>query len=177
MTQRTLLSVRCVTVLLVIALTCGVSSAQVLYGSLTGNVADPSNAAVPGAKVEALNVGTGVTRQATTDERGAYLFNNLQFGVYKITVTAAAFRTVIENNMQVNENAVRRVDVRLLPRYGPRCDAARLPGRRPSRRRGRSESGGARGEPVRPRHAVPRRRPPRRTARPTRCAPSRGTRR
>jgi hypothetical protein len=33
------------------------ADAQVLYGSLTGNVADPSGAVVAGAKVEALNTG------------------------------------------------------------------------------------------------------------------------
>jgi hypothetical protein len=112
MSMRTLSSILCATMLLAMAVT-GVSNAQVLYGSLTGNVSDPSNAAVPGAKVEALNVGTGVAQQATTDERGAYLFNNLQFGVYKITVSAPSFRTVIENNVQVNANEVRRVDVKL----------------------------------------------------------------
>jgi hypothetical protein len=95
------------------ALACGVVNAQVLYGSLTGNVTDPSNAAVPGAKVEALNVGTGVAKQTTTDDRGSYLFNNLQFGVYKITIAAPAFRTVIENDIQVNANEVRRVDLHL----------------------------------------------------------------
>src|SRR5260221_7379168 len=98
---------------MLVALTCHVANAQVLYGSLTGNVTDPSNAAVPGARVEALDVGTGVNRQTTTDDRGAFLFNNLQFGVYKITVTAPAFRTVIENNIQVNANEVRRVDLHL----------------------------------------------------------------
>jgi len=33
-------------------------AAQVLYGSLTGNVLDPGGAAVAGAKVEPLDVGT-----------------------------------------------------------------------------------------------------------------------
>jgi hypothetical protein len=112
-TLRSTTLVICFSVALLAALTCGVANAQVLYGSLTGNVTDPSNAAVPGAKVEALNVGTGVAKQTTTDDRGSYLFNNLQFGVYKITITAPAFRTVIENDIQVNANEVRRVDLHL----------------------------------------------------------------
>ncbi len=32
------------------------AGAQVFYGSLTGNVTDPTDAYVPGAKVEALNI-------------------------------------------------------------------------------------------------------------------------
>jgi Carboxypeptidase regulatory-like domain/TonB dependent receptor-like, beta-barrel len=112
-TFRSTTLVICFSVAFLAALTCGVANAQVLYGSLTGNVTDPSNAAVPGAKVEALNVGTGVAKQTTTDDRGSYLFNNLQFGVYKITITAPAFRTVIENEIQVNANEVRRVDLHL----------------------------------------------------------------
>src|SRR5437870_2204857 len=69
------------------------SYAQVLYGSLTGNVTDLSTSAVPGAKVEAVNTNTGVVRQTTTDERGVYAFNDLQPGAYKVTITSGAFST------------------------------------------------------------------------------------
>ena len=87
-----------------------VARAQVLYGTLTGNVADPSGAAVPGAKVVALNVETGVSRDTNTDERGAYLFTNIGSGAYKITVTAKSFKTTVETNVIVNTGEVRRVD-------------------------------------------------------------------
>jgi hypothetical protein len=113
MTSRTRFTLRCATVVLALACTCGLASAQVLYGSLTGNVVDPSSAVVPGAKVEALNTGTGVARQTASDERGIYLFTNLQSGPYKITVSAPSFKTVIEENVLVNANEVRRADFRL----------------------------------------------------------------
>jgi len=35
-----------------------IGRAQALYGSLTGNVTDPSSAAIPGAKVDAVNIET-----------------------------------------------------------------------------------------------------------------------
>src|SRR3954467_11178951 len=41
---------------------------QVLYGSMVGNVTDPNGAAVPGAKVEVVNIGTKATKSVTTDE-------------------------------------------------------------------------------------------------------------
>src|SRR5690348_8094123 len=87
--------------------------AQVLYGSLTGNISDPSSAAVPGAKVVAENTGTGATFETTTDERGIYRFNNLQGGTYKITVSAQAFATIVADNVSVGVNDVRRVDLTL----------------------------------------------------------------
>jgi len=96
-------------------MTCisSIASAQVLYGSLTGNVTDPSGAVVPTAKVEAVNAGTGVSRQTSTDERGAYLFNDIAPGIYKVTVTNRGFKTVVENDVLLNANEVRRVDVAL----------------------------------------------------------------
>jgi len=100
----------CVIGLVAIFGLCSVAQAQVLYGSLTGNVTDPSSAAVPNAKIEIINVGTGVTRQASTDERGVYLFTNLQPGTYKITIAVPSFRTTVEENVLVNANEVRRVD-------------------------------------------------------------------
>src|ERR1700692_1396127 len=98
MFRRNLCMIRCSMAVLFLMLACGVGNAQVLYGSLTGNVTDPSGAAIPDANVEARNVGTGVTRTTTTDRRGVYLFNDVSQGNYKVTVTAKGFQTLIENN-------------------------------------------------------------------------------
>jgi hypothetical protein len=87
-----------------------VGHAQVLYGSLTGNVTDPSSAAIPAVKVTALNTDTGISRQSDTDARGAFLFSNLQLGTYKVTVEAKGFQTMIVDQIAVKANEVRRVD-------------------------------------------------------------------
>ncbi len=87
--------------------------AQVLYGSLTGNITDASGAAVPNARVEALNTATGLTKQTNTDDRGIYLFSDLQPGPYKVTVSATSFTTAVRENVPINGNTVRRVDARL----------------------------------------------------------------
>ena len=87
--------------------------AQVLYGSLTGNVTDPTGAAVPGAHVEAVNQDTNVKSETNTDMHGVYRFTELQAGMYKVTVTMKAFKTFIVTDVQVQVSAVRRVDVAL----------------------------------------------------------------
>ena len=87
--------------------------AQVLYGSITGNVTDKSGLAMASAKVEALNTGTGVAKQTATDLHGAFMFNDLQPGVYKVTISAPAFGTAVQNNIQLEANTARRVDVSL----------------------------------------------------------------
>jgi hypothetical protein len=86
---------------------------QVLYGSLTGNISDPSNAALVAARVEALNTSTGVLRTATADDHGTYLFRELQPGSYKITVSATNFSTTVTQNVRVDANNETRVDVQL----------------------------------------------------------------
>jgi hypothetical protein len=100
---------------LVLALSglANLGQAQILYGSLTGNVTDPAGAAVPGVHVEAVNQATNVKKETTTDERGVYRVTDLQVGLYKVTVTAKSFATFIETNVQVQVNEVRRVDVSL----------------------------------------------------------------
>jgi Carboxypeptidase regulatory-like domain/TonB dependent receptor len=100
--------------MILMALTSGgAAGAQVLYGSLTGIVTDQTGSIVTGAKVEALNTSTGVSTSVTTDERGAYLFNNLQAGVYKVAITAASFKSLVQENVRVDVNTVRRVDAQL----------------------------------------------------------------
>ncbi len=98
---------------MVILLFAGAAKGQILYGSLTGNVTDASNAPIPGAKIEALNVGTGISAQRVSDVRGIYLINNLQPGTYRVTISAGGFATVIEGNVMVEANTERRVDTQL----------------------------------------------------------------
>ena len=87
--------------------------AQTLYGTLVGNVSDPSNASIAAAKVVAVNADTGFSREATTDERGGYLISDLQAGPYRVTVTASGFSAFTQTDVQVSTNAVRRIDVRM----------------------------------------------------------------
>jgi hypothetical protein len=89
------------------------ADAQVLYGSLTGNITDSSGAAVPGATVEALSTSTGVATHTTSERSGAYQINSLQQGVYRVTVSANGFASFVQNNVQVNANTDVRIDVRL----------------------------------------------------------------
>ena len=87
--------------------------AQVLYGSITGNITDKTGAAVPAAHVEALNVNTGVARETISDEHGSYLFSDLQPGKYRVTIKSPAFSTMVQNNIELDANTVRRADARL----------------------------------------------------------------
>ena len=69
------------------------NAAQVLYGSLVGNVKDSSGAAVAKAVVTATNKGTNQSRAATSDDSGGYSFSDLQGGVYAVKITQQGFKT------------------------------------------------------------------------------------
>jgi hypothetical protein len=104
-------SIACVAAFLL--LMAGVAFAQILYGALTGNISDPTGAVLPKAHVEALNVATGIVRSADVDSSGAYYFAELQPGVYTVTVSASGFAKASFENVRVDVNALRRVDVKL----------------------------------------------------------------
>jgi hypothetical protein len=87
--------------------------AQTLYGSLVGNVTDPSGLAVPGAKITVVHTGTGLAREALTNDRGTFLFSDLQPGSYDVKLAAAAFASFTRAGVLISSNAVTRVDVQL----------------------------------------------------------------
>src|ERR1044072_8107150 len=89
------------------------TSAQVLYGSLVGNVTDPNGAAVSGAKVEVTNLATGSVSSVTTDDRGGYSLNDLQVGVYKVTISRASFKTTIREDVRTEANKTYLFDAAL----------------------------------------------------------------
>src|SRR5688572_23434113 len=80
------------------------AAAQTLYGSLLGNVTDPSGAALPAARVQARNTATGLTRETTTSDRGAYVFSDLQPGTYDLTVNAQGFGAFVQTGITVSTN-------------------------------------------------------------------------
>jgi len=70
--------------------------AQAISGNLVGTVLDSSSAVVTGATVAATKIDTGVTSTTTTNSTGAYHFENLPVGTYKVVVTSKGFKTSIQ---------------------------------------------------------------------------------
>ncbi len=87
--------------------------AQVLYGSVAGNVTDASGATVPGAEVTLVNKATNFTEKAATDDTGAYLIRNVPKGNYTLSVKMAGFKELVDENVVVTVNNVTRKDVAL----------------------------------------------------------------
>src|SRR5512147_69056 len=87
--------------------------AQVLYGSVVGNVQDPSGSAVPNATVTLTNKGTGQTLEGKSDELGRFNIVNVQPGLYDLRVTGTGFRTYTRADVNVSANTVTRSDVQM----------------------------------------------------------------
>jgi Carboxypeptidase regulatory-like domain len=63
-------------------------------GDITGQVTDPSGAALPNVTVNLKNDQTGATQSGTTNAQGQYRFSLLSPGTYTVSVSATDFQTV-----------------------------------------------------------------------------------
>jgi len=104
-------------ILIVVLGTLGVwvspAHAQLLQGSITGNITDTSAAAVAGAKVVATEQQTNFTRDTTTNAAGGYNLLTLPPGTYTVTVSAASFQTTTVTGVVVASEQITRRDVAL----------------------------------------------------------------
>lgn len=87
--------------------------AQVLYGSIVGNVTDQSGASIPRAVVKAKVFETNATFNTTTDEGGLYILTNIPPGTYDITISKPGFGAVEARKILVVINTPVRVDATL----------------------------------------------------------------
>ncbi len=87
------------------------AQAQLLQGSITGNVTDASQAAVAGAKVVATEQTTNFTRDTTTNAAGVYNLPTMPPGSYNVTVTAPSFQTSTVTGVRVSPEEVTRTNV------------------------------------------------------------------
>jgi hypothetical protein len=81
---------------------CVTAVGQVLKGSISGTITDPQGAVVANAQVKATNVATGAELQSTTDNTGAFRFNLIPTGTYKVDVSAPNFKTLSQTGILVN---------------------------------------------------------------------------
>ena len=91
----------------------GPADAQILYGTLVGNVTDSSGAAVPGATVTLINTDTNLAREAITGAEGVYRFVNVQPATYRVRVTLTGFKEYVRDGVPIASTTVSRVDVAL----------------------------------------------------------------
>lgn len=72
--------------------------------NLIGNVTDQSGAAIPGARVTAVNNSTGTSQATSTDNAGRYSFLNLPPGTYRIGISHRGFRTYERTGVRLVPN-------------------------------------------------------------------------
>jgi hypothetical protein len=96
-----------------VALSIQPTMAQVLFGSMVGNVTDPTGAAVPGAVIKITEMQTNTSRAVVTNDAGAYTISTVPAGNYQVEVTKQGFRAFLTSNILVNQNNVVRVDAQL----------------------------------------------------------------
>src|SRR5215831_4453985 len=68
--------------------------AQDFRATLTGAIADPTGASIPGALVKVTNVDTNEIKETKTNADGHYTVPYLNPGTYNVEVTATGFQTM-----------------------------------------------------------------------------------
>src|SRR6266853_451303 len=84
-------------------------------GSFLGTVSDKAGAVVSGATVRATSQGTGVSREAKTDDSGHYLIPLLPVAIYTIRVEFQGFQTAEQKDIRLQVDEQREVDFSLNP--------------------------------------------------------------
>jgi len=88
-------------------------NAQVLYGSLTGNVTDSSGAAIPGATVSIKDEQTGLALSAVSDASGVYTIRNITGGTYTMNVSLQGFKEFVQTGIPITAGSVVRINGKL----------------------------------------------------------------
>lgn len=90
-----------------------VAYSQVLYGTIVGNISDPSSQSIPNAIIVITNTQTGVSTTASSNSVGDYEIHNLNPGIYRVRISAAGFASVAADGLDVRANITVRADEQL----------------------------------------------------------------
>lgn len=84
-------------------------------GSFSGTVTDKAGAVVAGALVRAVSQGTGLSREAQTDDSGHYLIPLLPVAIYTIHVEAQGFGVAEQKDVRLQVDEHRELDFTMQP--------------------------------------------------------------
>src|SRR6266571_1706972 len=87
--------------------------AQTFRGAINGTITDPSGAVVAGANVKATNTGTGIVLSTVSTSGGAFTFQDIPLGTYKVSVAAAGFSAYTVDNVQVVAGTIYTLPIKL----------------------------------------------------------------
>ena len=95
-----------ITSLMLFAFICAFTAftpAQSGAGRINGAVSGPDGL-IPGAAVALTDVKTGRVYASTTNDRGAYNFEQINPGVYQLKVTADGFKSYVAKEIKIDTN-------------------------------------------------------------------------
>lgn len=78
--------------------------AQLTTANLTGLVADPGGAVIPGASVVLTNSDTGEERQQSSGPEGRFTLSQLKPGTYELSVSTVGFKTFVRSGIRLQAN-------------------------------------------------------------------------
>src|SRR5215470_11479670 len=107
------MSKRCVLALLCVAVFGLLPAFAQTEASMSGVIHDPSGAVIPGVSVTVTNPATNFVRMAISNEAGVYNFPVLQPGIYNIKVELPGFRTITQNDVELQVQQSARIDFTL----------------------------------------------------------------
>ena len=79
------------------------------FGDISGEVRDPSGAAISDASVALVNTATNATRTTKTNNSGVYAFPALQPGTYNLRAEKTGFKSFTRSGLEVQVQLSARV--------------------------------------------------------------------
>src|SRR5260370_23781265 len=95
-----------------IALSFG-ANAQTCRGCIRGSVTDPAGRSGQNAQVKATEVATGIDHNTVTTTDGAFAFQDIPLGTYKVSVVAQGFPTHTVDKVEVTAGSIYTLNVKL----------------------------------------------------------------
>ena len=106
---------------LLVVLFClmALSASPLLFGQANGNfsgtVSDKTGSVIPNATIKVTSQGTGISREAKTDDTGHYLIPLLPVAFYTVRVESQGFQSAEQKDVRLQVDEHRELDFTLVP--------------------------------------------------------------